>query len=44
MHIAATNPISIDKGGIEKSIIDKELEIIKEELRTLKKGDIAEKI
>ena len=28
MHIAATNPISIDKGGIEKSIIDKELEII----------------
>ncbi len=45
MHIAATNPISIDKGGIEKSIIDKELEIIKEELMNSgKKGDIAEKI
>ena len=45
MHIAATNPISIDKDGIEKSIIDKELEIIKEELMNSgKKGDIAEKI
>ena len=32
MHIAASNPLSIDRDGIEKSIIDKELEIIKEEL------------
>ena len=40
MHIAATNPISIDKDGIEKSIIDKELEIIKEELMNSGKKEI----
>ena len=45
MHIAASNPIAIDKDGIEKSVIDKELEIIKEELiNSGKKGDIADKI
>ena len=32
MHIAASNPISIDKDGIEQSIVDKELEIIKAEI------------
>tara|TARA_A100001011_G_scaffold327349_1_gene351424 strand:+ start:4619 stop:5482 length:864 start_codon:yes stop_codon:yes gene_type:complete len=32
MHIAASNPLSIDKDGIDKKIIDKELEIIKAEL------------
>ena len=32
MHIAASNPLSIDKTGIDKNIIDKELEIIKAEL------------
>ena len=33
MHIAASNPLSIDKDGIEKEIVDKELEIIKEEIK-----------
>ena len=32
MHIAASNPLSIDKDGIKKEIIDKELEIIKAEI------------
>jgi len=27
MHIAASNPLAIDKDGIEKKIVDKELEI-----------------
>ena len=31
MHIAASNPLAIDKDGIKKEIIDKELEIIKAE-------------
>ena len=29
MHIAASSPLSIDKDGIDKKIIEKELEIIK---------------
>ena len=33
MHIAATSPIAIDKNDIKKEILDKELEIIKEELK-----------
>ena len=45
MHIAASSPLAIDKNGIKKEIIDKELEIIKAELENSgKKGDIAEKI
>ena len=45
MHIAASSPLAIDKSGIKKEIIDKELEIIKAELENLgKKGEIAEKI
>ncbi len=45
MHIAASNPLAIDASGIQKEIIDKELEIIKAELLNAgKKGDIAEKI
>ena len=32
MHITASNPLAIDKNGIEKKIIDKELEIIKAEI------------
>ena len=31
MHIAASNPLAIDKDG-DKKIVDKELEIIKEEV------------
>ena len=45
MHIAASNPLAIDEKGLQKEIIDKELEIIKAELiNTGKKGDIADKI
>ena len=32
MHIAALNPLAIDKDGIDKKIVDKELEIIKAEI------------
>ncbi len=45
MHIAASSPLAIDKDGIKKEIIDKEIEIIKAELlNSGKKGEIAEKI
>ena len=45
MHIAAQAPIAIDESGIEKEVINKELEIIKEELKNSgKKTDIIEKI
>ena len=32
MHIAALNPLAIDKDGIDNKIVDKELEIIKAEI------------
>ena len=45
MHIAASNPLAIDKDGIEKKIVDKELEIIKAEIMNSGKSkEIAEKI
>ena len=45
MHIAASNPMSIDKKDIQENIIKKEKEIIKEELKSLgKPKEIAEKI
>ena len=45
MHIAATNPLAINKEGIKKEVLNKELEIIKEELlNSGKNKDIAEKI
>ena len=45
MHIAASNPLSIDKDGIDKKTVDKELEIIKEEIiNSGKPAEIAEKI
>ena len=45
MHIAASNPLAIDKDGIKKEIIDKEIEIIKAELlNSGKKGEIVDKI
>ncbi len=45
MHIAASNPLSIEKNGIKKEIIDKELEIIKAEITNSgKPSDMAEKI
>ena len=45
MHIAASNPMAIDKKDIKEDVIEKEKEIIKEELKTLgKPQEIAEKI
>mgnify|MGYP001233279661 FL=1 len=45
MHIAASNPLAIDKAGIDKKIVNKELEIIKAEItNTGKPIEMAEKI
>ncbi len=45
MHIAASNPLSIDKDGIDKKVVEKELEIIKAEIvNSGKPSDLAEKI
>ena len=45
MHIAASNPVEIDKEGIDQKIIDKEIEIIQAEiLNSGKPKEIAEKI
>ena len=45
MHIAASNPMSVEKKDIPENIIEKEKEIIKEELKNLgKPQEIAEKI
>ncbi len=45
MHIAASNPLAINKEEIEKKIVDKELEIIKAEISNSgKSNDMAEKI
>ncbi len=45
MHIAASNPLAIDKDRIDQTVIDKELEIIKAEIaNTGKPIDMAEKI
>ncbi len=45
MHIAALNPLAIDKDGIDKKIVDKELEIIKAEIKNSGKPDnIVDKI
>tara|TARA_B100001057_G_scaffold496656_1_gene598661 strand:+ start:759 stop:1625 length:867 start_codon:yes stop_codon:yes gene_type:complete len=39
MHIAASNPLAIDKENIDKSIVEKEMEIIKEEIKNSGKPD-----
>ena len=45
MHIAASNPLAIDKNEIDKKIVDKELEIIKEEIKNSgKPSEMVEKI
>ncbi len=45
MHIAASNPLAIDKDGIDKKIVDKELEIIKAEIiNSGKPPEMVEKI
>ena len=45
MHVAASSPLAIDKEGIKKEIIDKELEIIKAEITNSgKPPEMADKI
>ena len=45
MHIAASNPLALDQNSIDQSIIDKEQELVTEELKNLGKPDeIAQKI
>ncbi len=45
MHIAASNPLAIEKDKIDKNIVDKELEIIKAEIvNSGKPAEMAEKI
>ena len=45
MHVAASNPLSLDKEGINKEIVNKELEIIKAEITNAGKPEgVAEKI
>ena len=45
MHIAASNPLALDQNLIDKSTIDKELELVTEELKNSGKAeDIAKKI
>jgi elongation factor Ts len=45
MHIAASNPIALDQDSIDKSLIDKEQELVTEELKNSgKPEDIAKKI
>jgi len=45
MHIAATNPLALESGLIDQAIIDKEQELVAEELKNSGKSDeIAKKI
>ena len=45
MHVAASNPLAIDKDGINPEIVDKELDIIKAEIiNSGKPKELAEKI
>ena len=45
MHIAASNPLALDQNSIDKSVIDKEQELVAEELKNSGKPDeIAKKI
>ena len=45
MHIAASNPLALESNLIEQSLIEKEQELVREELKNLGKPDeIAKKI
>ena len=45
MHIAASNPLALEANSIEQSVIDKEQELVTEELKSSgKPEDIAKKI
>jgi Translation elongation factor Ts len=39
MHIAASNPLALNQDGIEKVVIDKEQELITEELKNSGKSE-----
>jgi len=39
MHIAASSPLSVDKDGLDPKLLEKEQEIIKEELKNSGKDD-----
>ena len=45
MHIAASNPLALESSSIDQAIIDKEQELVTEELKNSgKPDDIAKKI
>ena len=45
MHVAASNPLALDKDKIDQAVVDKELEIIKAEITNSgKPAEMAEKI
>ena len=45
MHIAASNPVAIDKDTLKREVVDKELEIVKAEIANSgKPPEMAEKI
>ena len=39
MHIAASNPLALDQNSIDQTVIDKEQELVKEELKSSGKSD-----
>ena len=39
MHIAASNPLALDEGSIDKDILEKEATLISEELKTTGKPE-----
>ena len=39
MHIAAANPLALDEGSIDKDILEKEVNLISEELKTTGKPE-----
>ena len=39
MHIAASNPLALDQNSIDQSVIDKEQELVTEELKNSGKPD-----
>ena len=43
MHIAASNPLALESSSIDQAIIDKEQELVTEELKNLGKQKILRK-
>ena len=45
MHLAASNPLALDQNSIDKAVIDKEQELVTEELKnSVKPDEIVKKI